>query len=180
MADPFVSQISIYPFYWPPRQYAKCDGTLIEITQNPALYSLLGTHFGGNGTSNFALPDMRGRAPVHPGVAENVAIGQSGGLEYVALDVDEMARHSHDVKATASTAASPFPHDISTDAPLMLAEVEPRAGTKETLYGAATNLTTLASQTVSSLGGGQSHYNMQPYLVINFCIALEGVYPQRN
>lgn len=180
MSDPFISQISIYSFYWPPVQYAKCDGQIMEITQNQALYSLLGTNFGGNGTTTFGLPDLRGRAPVHLGAYGIDQIGQYSGFEFVTLDDDTMALHTHNVRATTSVANSVAPHNLSTDEPLMLAEVEPNKGTKETLYGQATHLTELSSETVSSVGTGQAHYNMQPYLVINFCIALKGTYPPRN
>ena len=174
MADPFLSQISIFPFNWAPRSYSHCDGQTMAVGQNQALYSLLGTNFGGNGTTTFALPDLRGRVPVHPGDFGVDSIGQKGGLEEVTLSIKEMAAHTHAVMATTTQGDSYNPEGR------ILADSEPTQTPDTPLYCGRNHLVPLSGECLDAVGGDQSHNNIQPSLVINFCIALAGVYPSRT
>lgn len=172
MADPFVAEIRIVPFNVVPRGWASCDGQLLPLAQNTALFSLLGTTYGGNGTSNFALPDLRGRAPMHPGQGPGLSLhdlGESGGQETVTLLESEIPAHTHTLRAasTAGDAATPGPATS-------LARSSGGA-----LYQDAQDAT-LAPTALSATGGGQPHNNMQPYLTCFFIIALQGVFPPRT
>jgi len=174
MAEPFLSQISIFPFNWAPRSYSHCDGQTIAIGQNQALYSLLRANFGGDGRTTFALPDLRGRVPVHPGGLGVVSIGQKGGLEQVTLSFGEMAAHTHAVMATTTKGDSITPEGR------ILADSEPTKTEDTPLYCGANHLAALSDECLDAVGEGKSHNNIQPSLVINFCIALSGVYPSRT
>ena len=172
MADPFVAEIRIFPFNFAPRGWAWCDGQLLPLSQNTALFSLLGTVYGGNGKSNFALPDLQGRSPMHPGQGPGLSLhdlGESGGSETVTLLESEMPAHPHTMKASVIPADAPNPTGTYTGAPA-----------SDNIYGAAANLTSMAIQTLPPAGGDQPHNNMQPYLTCYFCIALQGVFPPRG
>ena len=169
MANPFLAEVRMFSFNFPPKGWAFCQGQLLPINQNQALFSLLGTTYGGNGTTNFALPDLRGRTPIHWGTGGggSYVIGQVSGEESHSLLSTEMAQHTHAV--TGSTAAP----DASTPTGNSWA-----AG-GEQIY-AATQNATMHPNALASMGGGLAHPNMQPYLVVNFSIALQGIFPSRN
>lgn len=174
MADPFVAEIRIFPFNFAPRGWAFCDGQLLPLSQNTALFSLLGTTYGGNGKSNFALPDLQGRAPMHPGQGPGLSLhdlGETGGSDTVSLLVSEIPSHSHTMRT------------VNDDADLSLPD--PSAGLAKSqnanLYNSATApLVNLAIETLAPAGGSQPHNNMMPYLTFYFCIALQGVFPPRG
>ena len=166
MAEPFLAEIRMMSFNFPPKGWALCNGQVLPINQNQALFSLLGTTFGGDGRVNFALPDMRARTAMHAGGGS--VVGQRGGEQAHSLNVGEMPLHTHpfNVNNGAGNAAVP------TNAALAKAPAN--------LYAAPTQLTGSHPSVVSSTGGSQAHENMQPYLTIGFCIALQGIFPSRN
>jgi microcystin-dependent protein len=175
MADPFVAEIRIFPFNFAPKGWAWCDGQLMPLSQNTALFSLLGTTYGGNGKSNFALPDFQGRAPMHPGQGPGLSLhdlGETGGAETVTLLESEIPAHSHTLMAsTEDGVQGSFTPGVT------LAN-----SVGGTLYQTTTN-TNLVSMNPSALspaGGDQPHNNLQPYLSFYFCIALQGVFPPRG
>lgn len=172
MADPFVAEIRIFPFNFAPRGWAWCDGQLLPLSQNTALFSLLGTTYGGNGQNNFALPNLQGSAPMHPGQGPGLSLhdlGETGGTETVTLQVAEIPSHSHTPLATTDIATD---NDPGSDKLL----ARPIGGAVFT--AATTSLTAMAPLTPA--GGGQPHNNLMPYLTCYFCIALQGVYPPRT
>jgi microcystin-dependent protein len=174
MSDPFIAEIRMCAFDFAPRFWAACDGQLLPISQNQALFSLLGTTFGGNGTTTFALPDMRGRTPVHWGQGAGlggVTLGEAAGTEAVTLTAAHLPSHSHGVRASSDLAAATSPAAAVMGA-------KPRGGIDA--YAAPGNLTPLAPGAVGNAGGGQPHENMQPSLAVNFVIALSGIFPSRN
>ena len=173
--DPFVAEIRIFPFNFAPKGWAWCDGQLLPLSQNTALFSLLGTTYGGNGKSNFALPDLQGRAPMHPGQGPGLSLhdlGETGGSETVTLLESEIPSHSHGLMA------SPQPGEDNTPSP---SEVMARS-VGASLYQNVTNanVVSLSDQALAPAGGDQPHNNLQPYLTFYFCIALQGVYPPRT
>ena len=167
MAEPFLGMIMLFGGNFAPSGWALCNGQLLSIQQNTALFSILGTTYGGNGTSNFALPDLRGRVPVHfgqgPGLS-NYSEGEVGGSESVTLQTTEMPPHQHTQPATEGVQTTNRPNNA------LPAEGGVYAGTSD---GSALAPT-------SSAGGGQPHENRQPYLTMNYCIALQGIFPSRN
>jgi microcystin-dependent protein len=172
--DPFVAEIRIFPFNFAPKGWAFCDGQILPLSQNTALFSLLGTTYGGDGKSNFALPNMQGNAPMHPGQGPGLSLhdlGETGGSDTVSLIDSEIPVHSHQLRAVAD------PGDISlpqTGAVLA-------ATTGATGYVAPTpQLAPMSGNSLAPAGGDQPHNNMQPYLTLNFCIALQGVFPPRT
>ncbi len=174
MATPYISQISILAFGFAPRGWALCNGQLLPINQNQALFSLLGTTYGGNGQTNFALPDMRGRAPVHRGSLGNVVTqqGERGGAESVALLLAEMPAHRHNLNTSTDFSNGNMPGSALPAA---------RARGGMAIYGPGGSAdATMSPLAVENTGGGQAHSNMQPYSVLNFCIALQGIFPSRN
>ncbi|MDB6025628.1 MAG: Tail Collar domain protein [Verrucomicrobiales bacterium] len=162
MAEPFLSEIRIMSFVFPPKGWALCNGQLLPINQNQPLFSLLGTTFGGDGRVNFALPDLRARTPIHVGSGHT--LGERGGEQAHTISIAELPMHSHVVNASTSVGNTAF------GAGSVLAA----AGN---VYGAPINLTTLHASTVSNTGGSQAHLNMQPFLILTFCIALQGIFP---
>ncbi len=166
MAEPFISEIRMMSFVFPPKGWALCNGQLLPINQNQALFSLLGTTFGGDGRVNFALPDLRGRTPIHVGSSHT--LGERGGEQAHTLSIAEIPTHTHaiNVKTGTGTSTSPEP-----EASKVLAK------SPADLYGPPTGLAALASATSSNVGGSQAHLNMQPFLTISFCIALQGIFP---
>lgn len=172
MADPFVAEIRIFPFNFAPKGWAWCDGQLLPLSQNTALFSLLGTTYGGNGKSNFALPDLQGRAVMHPGQGPGLSLhdlGETGGSETVTLLESEIPSHFHTVTAVDMVADSPGGDNSSL--------ASPPAGNP---YHPANNLVSFAENALAPSGGDAPHNNMQPYLTFYFCIALQGVFPPRT
>ena len=174
MADPFVAEIRIFPFNFAPKGWAWCDGQLLPLSQNTALFSLLGTTYGGNGKSNFALPDLQGRAPMHPGQGPGLSLhdlGETGGSETVTLLESEIPSHSHALKASGDAATPNIPSATITGA------VEHG----ESLYfQPRCPLVSMSPQALAPAGGDQPHNNLMPYLTFYFCIALQGVFPPRT
>ncbi len=166
MAEPFLSEIRIMSFNFAPKGWAMCNGQLLPINQNQALFSLLGTTFGGDGRVNFALPDLRGRVPIH--VGNSHTLGERAGEQAHTLTLAELTMHTHTVKANSSATAG-----VATPNGNFL-------GGGNNAYHTATNLTPLNAQTVSTVGGSQAHQNMQPFLTLTFCIALQGIFPSQN
>ena len=175
MATPFLGEIKIMSFNFPPRGWAFCNGQVLSIQQNTALFSLLGTFYGGNGTTTFQLPNLQSSVPIHQGTSagNTFVVGQNGGLESVQLNTNQLPQHNHLLAAVNSPGASAkgFDHFLAQSATTVDAAVY--------LQGNS-NLTTLNSTSLLSAGGGQPHSNIQPYLTLNFCIALQGVFPSRN
>ncbi|WP_281560778.1 tail fiber protein [Thalassomonas sp. RHCl1] len=177
MAEPFISEMRMFGFNFAPRKWALCDGQELPINQNQTLFALIGTTFGGDGRSNFALPDMRGRVPVHRG--DYQAMGAQGGSEQVALSEAQLPPHSHSLEATSDNGETRVFAGSS-----LAAGYDSRNNRlyPVDMYKApvTSELTTLNSASITDAGGGLPHENMQPSLVVNFCIALEGVFPSRN
>jgi|SRR5690554_29857 len=174
MADPFVAEIRLFPFFFSPRGWARCDGQLMPLSQNTALFSLLGTNYGGNGKSNFALPDLQGRAPMHPGQGPGLSlrnIGESGGSDAVVLLESQIPSHTHTLSTVGGTPTSRSPASATwagnARSPLLA-------------YSDAATDSVMSAHSTSAGGGGHPHNNMQPYLAMCFCIALQGVYPPRD
>jgi len=171
--DPFVAEIRIFPFNFAPRGWAWCDGQLLPLSQNTALFSLLGTTYGGNGKSNFALPDLKGRAPMHPGQGPGLSwhdLGEAGGDETVSLIESEIPAHTHALRAQNESGG-----EVATPAGNTLNR--PASGN---LYNAANQpVVAMASNAIAPAGNDQPHNNMQPYLTLGFAIALQGVFPPR-
>ena len=165
MAEPFLSEIRIFSFNFAPKGWAFCNGQLLPINQNQALFALLGTTYGGNGQTTFALPNLQGKAPIH--VGNGFTLGQTGGESSHTVTMQEMAQHIHFWQATSADANTP----VATNDFLAAAN---------NVYTAAGNLTTLPPTTLGNTGGSQAHNNMQPYLVLNVCIALQGIFPSPN
>lgn len=166
MSTPFMAEIKIISWNYAPKGWAFCNGQFLPINQNQALFSILGTTYGGNGQTTFALPDFRGRIPLH--VGNGLLQGNTGGEEFHTLNMGEMPAHNHVLQgnSAAGNALAPnnnFLGDISTKA-----------------YGGVANLTTLSPSTVTNAGGSQPHEDRQPFLVLNFIIALQGIFPSRN
>jgi len=168
MAEPFLSEIRIFSFNFPPKGWAFCNGQLLPINQNQALFSLLGTTYGGNGQTNFALPNLRGQVPIHQGAG--FVLGQKGGESSHTITQSEMPQHLHFELASATNA----------DTPLVPNNILARCTQANIYRSPASSLVTLNPGTVTNVGGSQPHANQQPYLVLNFCIALQGIFPSRN
>jgi len=166
MSQPFLGEIKIISWNFPPKGWAFCNGQFLPINQNQALFSILGTTYGGNGQTTFALPDFRGRVTIHQG--QGFTEGQAGGQEFHTLIMGEMPAHNHFLQANSSAANKAIPTNN------FLANVSTK------VYGPVANLTTLNPSSVTNTGGSQPHENRQPFLVLNFIIALQGVFPSRN
>ena len=170
MSEPFLAEVRIVGFNFAPRGWAFCDGQILPINQNQSLYSLLGTTYGGDGRTSFALPDLRSRVPIH--VGNGFRLGQKSGEETVTIDINAMPGHTHSISAAQPPGANPVP--IPND------KVMAQAPATDPIYWDATDLVNMNSQSIANNGGGQSHENMQPFLTLSFCIALRGVFPSRN
>ncbi len=172
MADPFVAEIRMFPFNFAPSGWAFCDGQLLPLSQNTALFSLLGTTYGGNGKSNFALPNMQGNAPMHWGQGPGLSLhdlGETGGSDTVSLLESEMPNHKHNLQASEEDGNRPNPSGAYLG-----------TGTDMFVPSATGFNGQLALDAISPVGGDQPHNNLMPYLVVNFCIALQGVFPPRT
>lgn len=166
MSEPFLSEIKIVSFNFPPKGWALCNGQLLPINQNQALFALLGTVYGGNGQTNFALPNLRGRVPVHEGSGHT--LGEAAGSTSVTVNIQQLPTHNHFEMAQATTNNSQLPA-----AGAFMCQAS-------NVYRTADNLITLNPASVSNVGGSQPHNNMMPYLVLNFIIALQGIFPSQN
>ena len=168
MSEPFLSEIKLVSFNFAPKGWALCNGQFLPINQNQALFALLGTTYGGNGQTTFALPNLRGRAPIHMGNGHT--LGEAAGSTSVTVNIQQMPQHLHVLQATSATASTNAP-----DSTTLLAGSAPND-----LYNGPANLSPLIASTVTSVGGSQPHNNMMPYLVLNFIIALQGIFPSQN
>ena len=172
MADPFVAEIRIFPFNFAPKGWAWCDGQLLPLSQNTALFSLLGTTYGGNGKSNFALPDLQGRAPMHPGQGPGLSLhdlGETSGSETVTLLESEIPSHTHTLRGNNTLGDTPAPNGHTL---ARYANAYQQNSTQ--------NLVSMHPSALPPAGGDQPHNNVQPYLTFYFCIALQGVFPPRS
>jgi microcystin-dependent protein len=169
MAEPFLSEIRLMSFVFAPKGWALCNGQLLPINQNQALFSLLGTTFGGDGRVNFALPDCRGRAPIHVGSGHT--LGERGGEQAHTLSIAELPTHTH-VATGTSNSTDPSGTNIPTGNVLAAGPLE--------IYAGAGNLVAMGASTIANVGGSQAHLNMQPFLIVSFCIALQGIFPSPN
>jgi microcystin-dependent protein len=173
MSEPFIAEIRIVGFNFPPKGWAFCDGQILPISQNTALFSLLGTTYGGNGQTNFALPNLQGCSPMQPGQGPGLSLhdlGESGGSDTETLQLAEIPQHTHALRASGVTATTGTP-----DATVGLAHTATAQ-----VYRSPTNPVSMAAAAIGSAGGGQPHNNRQPLLVFNFIIALQGIYPARS
>jgi microcystin-dependent protein len=166
MSEPFLAEVRMVGFNFAPRGWAFCDGQILPINQNQSLYSLLGTAYGGDGRTSFALPDLRGRTPIHED--GNHSLGSKSGQENHTLVNAEIPSHTHVAQATSAAVSTADPSGNLLGS---------NAGNPYHAFGTATEM---AADTVENTGSGQAHPNMQPYLAVNFCIALRGLFPSRN
>lgn len=175
MSNPFLAEIRILPCNFAPKGWAFCDGQILPLSQNTALFSLLGTTYGGDGKSTFALPNIQGSAPMHPGQGPGLSLyvlGEIGGSETVTLLQSEIPTHTHSMRAhNADPADAQNPSSATSLA---------QSSQGNAYNPTTTNLINLAPQTLAPAGGSLPHNNMMPYLTLNFCIALQGVYPPRT
>ena len=172
MSEPFVGEIRMFAGNFAPRGWAFCDGQLLPVSQNTALFSLIGTTYGGDGRTTTALPNLQGRAPMHPGRGPGLTdrrLGQNGGTETVTLSEAQLANHTHTLQATVSRGSSSQPQGNAFN-----------RSVGDTAYHAPTNLTGMSAAMAANSGGSQAHNNMQPFLTLNFIIALQGLYPSRS
>jgi microcystin-dependent protein len=165
MAEPFLSEIRIMSFGFPPKGWALCDGQLLPINQNQGLFSLLGTTYGGDGRVNFGLPNLQGRVPIHMG--QGHTLGERGGEQAHTLSISEIPTHTHTAMATSASANQPIP----------AAAINASANNA---YVAPGSLTSLNPTTITNVGGSQAHLNMEPFLTLSFCIALQGIFPSQT
>ena len=165
MAEPFLSEIRVMSFNFAPKGWALCNGQLLPINQNQALFSLLGTTFGGDGRVNFGLPNLQGRTPIH--VGNGHTLGERGGEPAHTLSNAELPTHTHVMNGSSTPAETNVPSGAYL-------------GTVANAYGPASNLVALSAGSVTNTGGSQAHMNMQPFLTLNFCIALQGIFPSPN
>lgn len=175
MSEPFIAEIRIFAGNFAPRGWAFCDGQLLPVAQNTALFSLIGTTYGGDGRTTTALPDLQGRAPMHPGRGPGLTarrLGQKLGVETVTLNETQMPAHTHAARALAGASTTPTPSSVEA----LATSAKGRAYNSN----AGAPLVDMASSALSSAGGGQAHGNLQPFLALNYIIALQGLYPSRS
>ncbi len=165
MSEPFLGEIKIISWNFPPKGWAFCNGALLQINQNQALFSVLGTTYGGDGRNTFGLPNLQGRTPMH--VGNGIVLGEMGGETTHTLNISEVPAHTHQANGTKTTGDSPIP-------------ASNYLGGAANFYSALANATSINPATVSAVGGSQPHENMAPYLVLNFIIALQGIFPSPN
>src|SRR3954447_11939499 len=172
MTDPFLGEIRLFPYTFAPQGWALCNGQIMSISQNTALFSLIGTIYGGNGQTTFALPDLRGRVAVSSGQGPGLStydVGQTGGLESVLLAESQMPSHNHEMAVNGATSGSEKPNNRYLG-----------RASNGTAYAGTSNGRTLNPNAVARSGGGQPHENRPPHLTLNYCIALEGIFPARD
>jgi microcystin-dependent protein len=177
MSEPFIGQIMMFAGNFAPRGWALCEGQVLSIAQNTALFSILGTTYGGNGQTTFALPDLRGRVPIQPGQGPGLSsytLGQSAGVENVSLLISNIPAHNHPLEASTGAGDAPSPQNA-----VPAVTVDPNTQQPLSSYNTSPN-TTMAAASVGFAGGSQPHTNVQPYLCVNFIIALEGIFPSRS
>ena len=180
MSEPFLSEIKIMSFNFPPKGWALCNGQLLPINQNQALFSLLGTTYGGNGQTNFALPNLRGQVPIHTGSGHT--LGEAAGSTSVTLSLQQLPTHTHFMQARdapADTAAAAVPPTGNFLARAFAVQPGP-VQVDVSRYSTSAPNVTLNPATIGNVGGNQPHNNMMPYLVLNYCIALQGIFPSPN
>lgn len=168
MSEPFLSEIKIVSFNFPPKGWALCNGQFLPINQNQALFALLGTTYGGNGQTTFALPNLRGRVPIHFGNGHD--LGEAAGSTAVTVNIQQLPTHMHGLQASSNDQNVTFDGSNAFLAPVNNTYTSPASG----------SFTTLSPTTVTSVGGSQAHNNMMPYLTLNFIIALQGIFPSQN
>ena len=179
MSEPFLSEIKIMSFNFPPKGWALCNGQLLPINQNQALFALLGTTYGGDGQVNFALPNIRGRTPIHFGNGHN--LGEAAGSTSVTLNVSQLPQHIHQLQAknaAADLVNGAIPANTKSLAQAGAATANPPPAVN--LYAGGNPTATMGAASSSNTGGSQAHTNMMPYLVLNYCIALQGIFPSQN
>lgn len=180
MSEPFLGQITMFPYSFPPRDWADCQGQLVPISQYSALFSLLGTRFGGDGKVTFALPDLQGRVAVGQGAPPgraNYDMGETGGAETVAITTESMPSHGHSLNATQT------PGTVNTPAGNLLSTVfvgDFGVGSEGDVYNPSAPTTTLMPKAIAPAGGQMPHDNLQPFLTLRYCISMAGIYPQRS
>jgi microcystin-dependent protein len=165
MAEPFLAEIRMMSFAFPPKGWSLCNGQLLPINQNQALFSLLGTNFGGNGQTTFGLPNLQGRTPIH--VGQGHTVGEQGGVQSVTLSTAQLPTHTHVLNASPSNGNS-----VQVNNNVLASTLN--------VYRAPDQLVALNAESVTNVGGSQAHLNMQPFLTISFCIALQGIFPSQN
>jgi microcystin-dependent protein len=165
MSTPFIGEIKMVSFGFAPKGWAFCNGQLLPINQNTALFSLLGTTYGGDGRVNFGLPNLQGRAPIHMGTGHS--LGERGGEQGHTLSVSELPTHTHTLQASSTNGNAAVPTGNVL-------------GAVSNAYGSVQNLTSMSPSAVGALGGSQAHQNMMPFLTLSFCISLQGIFPSQN
>jgi len=184
MAEPFLAEIRMFGFNFAPRGWAKCDGQILPINQNQSLYALLGTTYGGDGRTTFALPDLRSRTPAHPdflsGAPQSINLGEKKGAESHQLDMLEMPAHNHTVTATGDQGSDNSINSVPADRATNTFASQARGDAAFYNDDTSTNLVSMDATTLTSAGASSAHNNMQPSLTINFCIAITGLFPSRN
>jgi len=172
LTTPYLGEIRLFTYNFAPRGWHLCDGSILSIQQYVALFSLIGTYYGGNGTTNFALPDLRGRTGVHVGAGTEYTMGEMFGTETVSLNTGEIPMHTHQMKGVNANGGAPLPngHAYGNIAAAAAPRYAPDSGA----------LLPINPMTTSIVGGSQPHANMQPFLVLNYCIAMQGSFPSRN
>ncbi len=173
MSNPFLSEIRIMSFGFPPKGWALCDGQLLPINQNQALFSLMGTTYGGDGRVNFALPDLQGRTPMHMGSGHT--LGERGGEQAHTLSISEVPTHTHTLSATANAGTQSLPATLSGGGAFLAGDT-----IAQPYLPPDNNLVALNPGSVGNIGGSQAHLNMQPFLTLSFCIALQGIFPSQT
>jgi microcystin-dependent protein len=180
MSEPFLSEIKIISFNFPPKGWTFCNGQLLPINQNQALFSLLGTTYGGDGRTTFGLPNLQGRVPIHQG---SHVLGEAGGTTAVTINISQLAAHNHLAQANNTDGLQNL-GGITPDNTKAVAQAIVSLQNKQTtpaqMYGTGTIDRNMSPQAISSVGGSQPHNNMMPYLALNFIIALQGIFPSRN
>jgi microcystin-dependent protein len=166
MSEPFLSEIKIVSFNFAPKGWALCNGQFLPINQNQALFALLGTTYGGNGQTTFALPNLRGQVPIHMGNGHT--LGEKGGTTSVTINIQQLPTHLHSLNGSSTTGTV----NVNTGNQFGVSQTP--------VYSPPQNLITINPQTVTNIGGSQPHNNMMPYLVLNFIIALQGIFPSQN
>ena len=180
MSEPFLSEIKVVAFQTPPKGWALCNGQLMPINQNQALFALLGTTYGGNGQTNFALPNLRGRVPIHFGDHD---LGEAAGSTSVTINIQQLPTHTHIVRASNSTAPASLDGVVPDNTKYVaqgLVSLLNNQTTAGNIYGTGGTLAAMKPNALTNTGGSQPHNNMMPYLTLNFIIALIGIFPSRN